>query len=53
VSICEKTPFNPMAYELAVIVFVKFVEFVANKNRHEFHGLTRINTRLLGEFKAA
>ena len=27
---------------MAVIVFVKFVEFVANKNHHEFHELTRI-----------
>ena len=29
---------------MAVVVFVKFVEFVAktNKSRHEFHELTRI-----------
>ena len=27
---------------MAVIVFVKFVEFVANKTDHEFHELTRI-----------
>src|SRR5437016_5720842 len=28
--------------QIAVLVFVKFVEFVATENRHEFHELTLI-----------
>ncbi len=34
---------------MAVIVFVKFVGFVASKKRHEFHQLTRINFSTVSE----
>ena len=35
--------------QIAVIVFVKFVEFVASKKRHEFHQLTRIKFSTVSE----
>src|SRR5437867_3922647 len=34
------------------LVLVKFVEFVANKKRHEFHELTRVASQLLRDYMA-
>jgi hypothetical protein len=40
--------------QMAVIVFVKFVEFVAKRSRHEFHELTGIKfSKPSEEFTAA
>jgi len=39
---CEKIVFGTNDIQMAVIVFVKFVEFVAAFSGHEFHELTRI-----------
>jgi len=39
---CGKIVFGTNDIQMAVIVFVKFVEFVAAFSGHEFHELTRI-----------
>jgi len=43
---CEKLYFKPNGILTAVIVFVKFVEFVVGFIGHEFHELTRIKVSL-------
>ena len=49
-----KIVFQTDGIQRAVIVLVKFVEFVANKTDHEFHELTRIKFSTASEeFTAA